>query len=439
MASVLLCSTPVHGHVTPLLAVARFLVGNGHRVRFLTGARYRATVEATGAAYLPLPAEADYDDTDMDAAFPGRVGRSGPDGIRYDLSTIFLRPAGAQLAAVDDALAAEHVDVVLVESMFVGAIALLSRPSRPPVINLGIIPLGLTSVDTAPFGLGVLPMNGPIGRIRNRTLRLVAEKGIFGSLQKEAKQVVKQLTGEELSAFFMNSASLADAIVQFTVPSFEYPRRDLPSTVRFVGPVSRTSPSSGVLPEWWSDVDGSRPVVHVTQGTVANKNYEELIAPTMRALADEDVLLVVSTGGRPVSTLPQPLPANVRAAEYLPYGRLLPITDVYVSNGGYGGVHFAMEHGVPLVVAGKTEDKIEVTARVEWSGVGINLSTNRPTPKQIREAVHEVLANERFRKASARIGGEIAASSGLAGLERVIKEMTKNHALDRNTEGGSVG
>ena len=86
MTSILLCSTPVHGHVTPLLAVARFLVERGHRVRFLTGERYRDAVATTGATYLPLPAEADYDDTDMDAAFPGRVGR-GHVPIRVDLTT----------------------------------------------------------------------------------------------------------------------------------------------------------------------------------------------------------------------------------------------------------------------------------------------------------------------------------------------------------------
>lgn len=40
-----------------------------------------------------------------------------------------------------------------------------------------------------------------------------------------------------------------------------------------------------------------RPVVHVTQGTIANKDFGQLIAPTLRALADEDVLVVVSTGG----------------------------------------------------------------------------------------------------------------------------------------------
>ena len=53
MSNILICSTPVHGHVTPLLSVVRTLVGAGHEVRFLTGARYREAVEAAGATYLP--------------------------------------------------------------------------------------------------------------------------------------------------------------------------------------------------------------------------------------------------------------------------------------------------------------------------------------------------------------------------------------------------
>lgn len=425
MASVLLCSTPFHGHIMPLTAVARHLVAQGHRVRFLTGSNYRGAVEATGATYLPLPAEADYDDTDIDAAFPDRVGRSGLDGVRWDVSNIFLRPAAAQLQAVDEALAAEPVDVVLVESTFVAAALLLARKERPPLAYLGLTPLGLPSVDTAPFGLGIQPLRGLLGPVRNRLLGLFVEKVVFGPVQKEATRVVRELTGEEARGFFMNAPALADAVVQFSVAAFEYPRRDLPSTVRFVGPVARTTPSTGELPEWWPELDGSRPVVHLTQGTVANTNWDELIGPAVAGLADEDVLVVVATGGRPVSTLPQPLPANVRAAEYLPYDRLLPLTDVYATNGGYGGVHFALEHGVPLVVAGKTEDKAEVAARVAWSGAGINLRTNRPKPAQVRDAVRTVLANDRYRAASARIGADIAASPGLPGLERVIEDLAR--------------
>ncbi|MGW9631082.1 glycosyltransferase [Agromyces sp. NPDC055520] len=425
MSSILIASTPVHGHVAPLLAVARHLVIGGHRVRFLTGSRFRSAVRETGAEFLALPADADFDDRDLETAFPGRVGRTGPDGIRYDMSTIFLAPAASQLRAVDDALLAASTDVVLFEGLFLGMLGLLSRPAyaRPKTVNLGIFPLGIESVDTAPFGLGVLPKPGMAGRIRNAALGIVAKHLVFGGVQRAAEHFVLERTGERLEAFFLNSAALADAVVQFTVPGFEYPRRELAASIRFVGPVSRTVASDHPLPEWWHELDGSRPVVHVTQGTIANTDFDELIAPTIAGLAGSDALVVVSTGGRDAASLRHPLPGNVRVAEFLPYDRLLPLTDVMVSNGGYGGVHYALEHGVPLVVAGMTEDKIEVSARVQWSGVGVNLRTNRPSPEQVRAAVDRVLAEPGYRVASERIGAEIAASEGLAGLDRVIEDV----------------
>jgi UDP:flavonoid glycosyltransferase YjiC (YdhE family) len=74
---------------------------------------------------------------------------------------------------------------------------------------------------------------------------------------------------------------------------------------------------------------------------------------------------------------------------------VLPKVDVFVTNGGYGSVNQAMSFGIPLVSAGKTEDKADVNARVGWSGVGINLATNEPTPDALREAVR-TLARARY-------------------------------------------
>ncbi len=53
--------------------------------------------------------------------------------------------------------------------------------------------------------------------------------------------------------------------------------------------------------------------------------------------------------------------------------------------------------GIPLVTAGLTEDKADVNARVAWSGVGIDLATNEPTPQALREAVRTVLENPTYR------------------------------------------
>lgn len=422
MTSILLTSTPIRGHVTPLLSVAAALVEAGDRVRFLTGARYRDDVLAAGAEFLPLPAEADYDDRDMDAAFPGRRGLTGPAGIRYDMTEIFLKPVPAQLRAVRAALDAEPTDAILSESMFAAAAVLtgLPREERPLLINLGILPLALKHPDVAPYGLGIPPMRGPLGRLRNALLSTVAEKGIFAPVQRYADEIAVAETGRGLSRFFLDWPAGSDQLVQFTVPEFEYPRSGLPGTVHFVGPVSRTRVGTAPLPEWWGDLDGRR-VVHVTQGTVANSGWG-LVEAAVAALADEDLLVVVSTGGRPVDSLPTGMPGNVRVAEYLPYEQLLPRTDVLVTNGGYGGVHYALEHGVPIVVAGRTEDKAEVSARIAWAGVGIDLRSDTPTPEQVGRAVRRVLADSRYRERAAAIGEAIRRSPGPAALHGIVTE-----------------
>jgi hypothetical protein len=43
MATLLLPSSPIYGHLVPMLAVARALVDRGHDVTVLTGTKYRLT------------------------------------------------------------------------------------------------------------------------------------------------------------------------------------------------------------------------------------------------------------------------------------------------------------------------------------------------------------------------------------------------------------
>ncbi|WP_262002393.1 glycosyltransferase [Microbacterium sp. Mcb102] len=432
MSRYLITCTPAHGHVVPLLQIARHLLSRGHDVSFLTSSRYAERVQAAGARFLPLPVDADVDLDDADGAFPERRGLTGPAALRFDMSNLFVRPGAAQLAAVLAELEARPVDAVLTEPLFVGGalLQLLPAHERPPVVVLGIFPLGARSADTAPFGLGVTPMPGPLGRLRNAALRTVAERAIFGGVQKEADAMARREVGRDLGGFVLDWAGRADAYVQFTVPEFEYPRPDLPATVHFAGPLPPT-PSDPVLPEWWSDLDGTRTIVHVTQGTIANSDFGQLVQPTIAALAGSDALVVVSTGGRPVDALAGKLPDNVRVAEYLPYDRLLPLVDVLVTNGGYGGVQQALAHGVPLVVAGQTEDKVEVCARVGWSGAGVNLRTSTATPAQVARAVERVRSDSSYRANAERIGAAMRDADAWRELDRSLDELAGRWARVR--------
>ncbi|MBH0779313.1 glycosyltransferase [Nocardia bovistercoris] len=413
MSQYLIASVPIHGHVTPLLGIATELTRRGHRVRFLTGARFADAVARTGSEFLALPTEADYDDRVISAVL-ARERPAGIAGLRYDVAQNFLRPARAQYDALLELTMDDPTqpDAVLVDPTFIGAMLLAGHPrdTRPPVIVAGMLPLPLASTAVPPFGLGFRPWRGPFNRVRNTVLRALVEKVVFGPVQADLDQLHRSVHGRAAEAFVVNWMSEADAIVQLSVPGFEYPRPDATVPIRFAGPV--IAPTDGPLPSWWSDLDGARPVVLATQGTIANQDYHDLVRPTIDALATEDVLLVVTTGGRPIEELGE-LPANVRADRFLPYDKLFPHLDLLVTNGGYGGVHYALANAVPIVIAGDTEDKPEVAARVAWSGTGINLHTGHPSVTAIRRAVRKTLSSPRYREAAAVLAEQIRATRGI--------------------------
>lgn len=431
MPSVIIASVPVHGHVNPLLAVARHLVARGDRVRFITGARFAQAVDATGATHLALPDAADFDDRlDLHEVFPARAGLKGPKALAFDLEHVFVAPARAQHDAVMAAHAAEPADVVLTDPALAGGAYIVGHPrrSRPAVVMCGLIPLSMASRDVAPFGLGLAPAR-VLNRTRNRALTMLT-RPVFRSVNRIANHTNLELHGRALEYPILDWAGYADAVAQFTVPAFEYPRRDAPATLQFVGPISATG-SHAPQPEWWEELDSGRPVVHVTQGTIANKDFGQLVSPTLEALADDDVLVAVTTGGRPLDTLP-PLPANARAAEYLDYDELLPRTAVFVTNGGYGGVQYALRYGVPIVATGGKEDKPEVGARIEWSGVGTRIRRDQPSTKALRRAIREVLSDPRFRTAASRIATDLAAAPGLDGLTTIIDTFSNTRSVGSN-------
>ncbi len=449
MSDYLLCATPIQGHVAPLVAISEHLVSRGHRVSVLTGSRFRDAVTATGAQHRTLGGIADFDDRVMQDHLPERDRHRGIAKLRYDIETIFIRTVPDQARAVEAAVAELAPDAILVDAAFAGILpTLLEDPAgRPPVLAAGVIPLSQSSTDAAPYGLGLAPSASAMGRVRNRALNALVQQVLFRKTQQLANRTMAELGRPGLPSFVLDLSRLFDRFLQLSPAEFEYPRRDLSPNLRFVGTVLPPAPVTGVLPEWWADLDGDRPVVHVTQGTIDNKDFGRVVRPTLDALADREVLVVVATGGRPVEELGD-LPPNARAAEFLPYDLLLPKTDVFVTNAGYGGTQYALSHGVPIVAAGDTEDKPEVSMRAAWAGVGVNLRTGTPTAAAVRRAVDTVLADHGYRRRAHVLAaqirhydtfGDIEAELEAAAATTAAASAAASAAATRGAAGLQVG
>lgn len=418
MARLLVTTTPLTGHVQPMLPIASELVARGHELVWITGAKFAQSVRATGAEFVAM--SDDWDDADLERAFPALAGVRGFKRVKLQLRKMFIEPMATQLADLE---ARSRPDAVLSDSAHLGA-GLFAEKHHLPWIELGISALMWPSRDTNPFGSGQPPERG--GRGVHRFLNWLIFRVLFGSVNRAYRRarVEAGMPAGDRMYFEVMSREL---ILQPTVAELEYPRSDLPRQVVFIGPLL---PPAGTapLPAWWAEVEAAhvadRPIILVTQGTLAT-DPSELVEPALAALADHDVLVIV-TLDRAVA-----VPTNARIAAYVPYQALLPYCRMMITNGGYGGVQMAIAHGVPLIIAGGSEEKPEIAARVAWSGAAIDLRTGRPKPHKLRKAVDRMLAEPAFREraqAIQRVMAECDAPRRAAELVATLIPETERQA-----------
>ena len=429
MTRILFTTMPLAGHLRPGLPIAQKLVEDGHEVAWYSGARYEHLVRRVGAQVFRMSEAADVDDTTLDEQV-NRTKKPGLGTLKRAIMDVFIAPIPLWVQEIDAILDEFRPDVVVAEQGFMAGPIAAERRGIPRVV-FNTSPLGLSSVDAAPFGTGILPSSSALGRLRNRSLNWAIRSVVFADAQRAAEQTRERLGLPPLDAYFMDwGAEIADRYLVPSIPGFEYHRSDLPETVEYVGPFLPEGVDDWTPPAWWADVLAARaaghPVVLVTQGTIAT-DPRNLLLPAIEGLAGSDALVIVTTVGFDADEVipPAQRPANVRLTPFVPFTELLPLVDVMVTNGGYGGVQLALANGVPLVVAGLTEDKMEVSARVTWSGTGIALKTDTPSARQVEHAVAAVLDDPRYRARAEELRTEYAGFEGAARAAESVLEVAR--------------
>ncbi|GAA4412809.1 glycosyltransferase [Fodinibacter luteus] len=415
MSRFLFATVPVPAHTRFPLPVAARLVERGHEVLWFASRRFHDDVARVGATPLPFRTTRDFDGARLLDEFPQLAGLRGPRAIGRAYADVFVGEAPRRVADLRAVLDETPVDALVSDALSYG-VGLLGEALGVPSATFGDGPLVRAHGPTPAFGPGLRPLRGPLlapaSRLRNHAVRTASRRWVFAEAQERHDRLRREL-GLARDGRDVLEASVSPLLhLQACGPSFEYPVPDLSPTVHWIGAL-RPDPPRWVPPAWWDEVrTSSRPVVHVTQGSIRH-DMTELVVPALRALADEDVLVVVTTGGvsptRLEAALGGPVPANARVCEFVPYDLLLPHADVCLTNGGYTGVTTALHHGVPLVQAGSTEEKAEIGARIRWSGVGVRIRATRPHPRRLRAAVRRVLRDPAFAAAAAGMGRELRA------------------------------
>jgi MGT family glycosyltransferase len=417
----LVATMPIPGHVAPFAPLVRELLHRGHEVVWYGSRYFQKNIEATGARFAPLKTGIDFGDSQYNRHFPERAKYSGLKQVVFEFEKLFVESIPGMVKDLTEIIEEYRPDV-LIGDPAVGATRILSETRDMPAAVLNITVLSFENPALAAFGLGLPFDDSFFGRIRNRLTYKLVDHVIFRPVNR-AFSAMSRKNGWPVRPF--RPSLVPHLNLQPMVPSFEFPVSPMPPEVHFIGALMPDPPRNFAPPDWWDRVlNSGKPVVLVTQGTVAT-NADELIRPTLEALANEDLWVVATTGGKTGTELGLPMPANAIVEPFIPFATIMPHISAYVTNGGYGGVCIALAAGVPVVSAGTTEDKMEVGNRVAHSGVGINLKTNRPTPIQVRDAVRALMTQPSYKARARMIQAELATHDAPKEGATLLEELAR--------------
>ena len=422
MAKFIVAAPPIAGEVGPLLHIARTLAARGHQITFLSGSLFREAAENAGLAFAALTGDADYDVRDIITARDrSGVAPGTPDELNFGWIHAFVDSMPQQHRDLQKLLEREPDQYLISNVLFLGALPVRRRaPGRRPLgwTAVSVVGLAISSDDSTFFG----PV--PVGPGEDAKAANRAGNAAFHTATAPTRDRMNELLREtgatETDESFIDCVyTAADATAVLSVPGFEFHRDDLPAGLHLVGALPVEPVAGWEPPAWWSELDGSRPVVVVTQGTLANHDLSQLVEPALAALAELDVTVVAAVGRADPAATSIAAPANAHVAGFIPFGELLPKADLLITNGGAGGLHSALAAGLPVIVAGATEDKPANAARVAYHRLGLNLGTATPTAEAIRAATTQALTDTEIRDNVAQLAKVYAGHDPVSEIERL--------------------
>ncbi|MEJ2856088.1 MULTISPECIES: nucleotide disphospho-sugar-binding domain-containing protein [unclassified Saccharothrix] len=123
----------------------------------------------------------------------------------------------------------------------------------------------------------------------------------------------------------------------------------------------------GPVPEWLA-VRPDRPRVLVSRSTVGGPGGSRLMAAVVAVADRVDAEFVLARPGRLAD---KPLPANVRAVDWVPFSKVLPTCSAVVHHGGAGTLFSALAAGIPQLVEPGAGDRERHARLVAERGAGL--------------------------------------------------------------------
>ncbi len=402
---ILAYTSPARGHLYPLVPILLELRRRGHQVAVRTLASEVGQLNRLDLCAMPMSSAVEAREMD------DWRGKNPIAQLQLALMA-FVDRAQHEVPDLQKAIADDGADLLVVDVNSWGAQAAAEASGLPWAV-FAPYPLPIPSRDSPPFGLGLKPMPGPLGRLRDTALlriSLLSWNKVLPALNR-----VRDAAGAAPLASVVDIFGRAPLTLAFTAEPFEYRRADWPPSVRLVGP-SNWEPAAEV-PAWVGDL---RPPLVLVSTSTEYQADDRLLQVALDALADEPVTVVATSAARRSGDLR--VPANARVEAFVPHARILEVATCVVCHGGMGTTQKALAAGVPVCVVPFGRDQSEVARRVEISRAGTRLPASRLNPRRLRTAVREAMT---MGEGAARISAAFAMAPGARGAADALEGQVR--------------
>ena len=396
MATILAYTSPALGHLLPISALLLELSRRGHTVHV-------RTLSTSVEIGQRLGFITDAIDPRIEAIQHDDWKATNPVASLKLSVAVFGRRAVYEVPDVANAVARVHPDGLLVDVNCWGAFSAAEAGDIPWTCFSPYTP-PLRSPGVPPFGLGLRPISGVLGRMRDAAVQTVVTRSIERVMLPPVNRIRADVNLRPVATIdeFLRRAPLM--LVASGKP-FQYPQTDWGDAVQMVGPCA-AEPGPNTDPDWLASVD--RPTVLVT--TSSEKQADDnLVQTAMTALADEPVHVVATMpAGQPDGIATSP---NATVCRLVPHGVVLDRAVCAVTHGGMGATQKALAHGVPVCVVPYGRDQFEVARRVEVARCGTRLPAKKLSPPRLRTKVREAMT---MTAGARRVAVGFAATGGAA-------------------------
>ncbi len=377
---------PAHGHTNPTLGLVKEMTAAGHEIYYFSFERFREKLEAAGA-HVILCDGYDFEMEDKENA--DRVGK--------DMAFATELLVSSTLAL--DEMVAEKVkeiapDLIVADSVAYWGKLTAMKYGIPFVSSTTTFAFNEQSSRYMKHGIGELfKMIFSMPKI-NKQLKRLQDKGY------PVKSILEIVKNDN-----------ATNTIVYTSKYYQPCADTFSEKYHFIGP--------SIRPVQQPFEKTAEKTIYISLGTVVKNAdfYRNAIA----AFENSPYQVIMSLGESACTFTD--LPANIQVYDHVDQMAVLSIADAFITHCGMNSASEGLYFEVPLILYPQTPEQGAVAVRTEELSAGYRLHS--ADPASIRKAVEEVLQNDSYKKAAAKISDSFKKSGGMPEARAFLESITK--------------